>query len=480
MSGSDSKVMTARMMAEDFKAIYKDVLTEKISDLNLGLILIDGNAFAIRDAQDQELFFSTSSYLDEFLAHAVPNTVYFVEDRLLIWAKEALEFARQNIRHDRFSEIFSSRLQYESVLQGLLLFDKETKLLKDYFHQIRIDSAYIDEFLPASFVGELQNAAREAIHPTLIALSSHLLAYERLGKPRRKVQGVTAVRKSPSFLNEKGTIPFSEHSGKFRIDPSGQLDRLAQYQPVINRAIKKLSEARVIQRIGNKDRLLAALLSDYEEEIGRTPTRIRIPMLWTIGIEIEERLRSQESVADEDERLDEGDIFNLQRLMLAHNLYLNCFSQTASLIKDIEASAAVYQRIGVASRKLPGQLLRIALDDGDLLEFETAATIRRSLSTEETDASENKGIIALRLGLLRGFLHSISGHLLRGIEAVASKVAVDLSAQSIVSLLRADISFSGVIAFMDHQAHLLSELSSQAPVYFGYIRGVFALLGINV
>jgi len=477
MSEAENKVMTARALAREFQAIYRDALFEQISDVDLATLLIDGNFFAIRDPADQELFFATSNYLDIFLAAAVPPTVSFNVERLEIWAKEALEFSRQNIRHDKFSDIFSSRLQYETILQGLLVFDKQGAFLLDYFRQLRIDSVYLAESLPAPFMAATQNAAREAVHTALVSLSHYLIAHGKIGRPKAQ-PGIRSVKRTPSFLNNRGTIPFSEDAGKFRIDSSSELDQVAQYQPVVDRAIRKLVEARIIQRIGNKDKLLAGLLSEYRDEIARSVRRIRVPVLWSIGIEIESRIQAQDIVSDRDERLDEEDLFDLRRLMVSHNLYLNCFEQAASLLKDIESSAAIYQRIGAAGRHLPGMVLRRILEEDTLLEPETASAIGRAVSAGPSDGVESKGVVALRLGLLRGFLHAASGHLLSGLEKIVEKTLVDASAKTLTELLRADLSFAGVIAFLSQQSVALTKLSEQAPVYFGYVKELMKLIGI--
>ncbi len=166
--------------------------------------------------------------------------------------------------------------------------------------------------------------------------------------------------------------------------------------------------------------------------------------------------------------------------MVSHNLYLNCFQQAASLLKDIESSAAIYQRMGAAGRHLPGMVLRQVLEEEALLEPETAAIIRRSISPGSPDAVENKGVVALRLGFLRGLLHAASGYLLSGIEKIVEKAAVNVSARRLVDLLRADISFAGVITLFQHQSTALAQLSDQAPIYFAYVRQLLRLLGIQV
>ncbi len=361
--------MSAGALAQAFRATYREMLNEVVSDTDFASLLIDASFFAIRDPSEQELFFATSNYLDTFLAATIPEQVGFNEDRLNVWSKEALEFARQNIRHERFADIFSSRLQYDTVLQSIITVDERGDFLRDYFRDIRVQSVYFADVLPAPFRAAVQNAARQAVQPALGVLSNYLAAHGNIGKPR-KSSGTLSVKRSPSFLNEKGTIPFAEDRGMFRLRSSSETEQVAQYQPVVDRAIKKLIEARIIQRIGNKDKLLAGLLFEYQEEIGRTARRIRLPILWSIGIEIEERIRAQEIIVDRDERLDEEDMFDLRRLMVAHNLYVNCYDQAVSLLRDIKSSAAIYQRIDAASRQLPAIILHAFVQESGLIESE--------------------------------------------------------------------------------------------------------------
>ena len=483
MTARDPNILTVAKLGKEFLTSYQEALTDYISDVDLASLLIDSKFYAIREAEDQELFFATSNYLDEFLLSVVPSTVSFDESRIGLWAKEALAFARNNVTHDSFVEIFSSRLQYDSVLQGLLRFDVTGRFVSEYFRQVRIDSAYFGDALPRPFQAAVQNAAREAIRPALINLAYYLKAHQKLGagRPQGKAINVNAIRKSPSFLNEKGTISFSESNGKFRIDQSGALDDISQYQPLIDRAIRKLVEARTFQRIDNKDRILATLLSEYKDEICRPVNKIRIPVVWTIGMEVESRIGRQKGLADKDERLDEDDLFDLDQLLVSHNLFLNCFSQTTLLLKNIEASAAIYRKIDSAAKALPRTLLRSLSENEALVEQDTAKVISRSISDEVMkDSPESKGAIALRLGLLRGLLHAAGGHLLGGAEKIISKAITDLGSKALVDLMRAEGSFAAAIAFLHQQASALLELSNQMPVYFGYIRPLLALFGINL
>ncbi len=204
MSEAELKVMTATALAQDFKTIYREALDEEVSDVDLATLLLDANFFAIRDLDDQELFFATSQYLDAFLAAAVPLTVSFNEERLKIWAKEALEFERQNVRHETFSDIFCSRLQYNESLQRFLVFEKRGNYLLDYFKQLRIDSAYIGDTLPLPFLMMVQNAAQRAIGPALFSLSCLLTAHGKIGKPKggAKIAGVLSVKRTYLLISQ--------------------------------------------------------------------------------------------------------------------------------------------------------------------------------------------------------------------------------------------------------------------------------------
>jgi len=44
-----------------------------------------------------------------------------------------------------------------------------------------------------------------------------------------ELAAVTALKRSTSFLNEKGKISFSENCGRFKISQSSEADKLAQY-----------------------------------------------------------------------------------------------------------------------------------------------------------------------------------------------------------------------------------------------------------
>lgn len=203
-------------------------------------------------------------------------------------------------------------------------------------------------------------------------------------------------------------------------------------------------------------------------------------MIFIIGLEIEGRIKAQSGLVDNDEKLDTNDIFDLQRLMLSHNIYINCFSNITSLIKDIEASVAIYQKVDVAGKTLPGLILRGSLHDETFLEIGTAKTIQRSLSCEATgETVESKGLVAIRSGLLRGLLHAAGGHILTGIEKVIGKAIIDVSAKSLVEILRAEGSFAAAITFLEHQATNLLQLSEKIPIYFGYVRGLLVLLGFK-
>lgn len=396
-------------------------------------------------------------------------------------AKEALDFARKNVGHSSFTEIFSSRLQYEPVIQNLLLFDATGGFVREYFRQLRIDSAYIGDALPETFQAAVDTAAKSAIQPTLVSLAHYLQVHQNIirSRSKAKIAKVTAIRTSPSFLNEKGTIPFSENSGKFRIQQSSELEQIAQYRPVIDRAIRKLVEARTFQRIDNRDRILADLLSKYHDEVCRSADEIRISIMWTCGLEIEQRIVRQDSIANSDENLSEEDLFDLRRLLVAHNLFLNCFSQSASLLRDIESSAAIYQRIDIAARRLSPMILRKASEDSALVEEETAKTILRSISQDaEENTIKSEGQAAIRLGLLRGLLHAAGGHLLGGIEKVIEKTSVDMTSKLLVDSMRADGNFTATIVFFHRQASALIQISDQVPVYFGYIRNLLAMFGL--
>lgn len=482
MAANNTLPMTANRLVEEFKANYNEVLTDSISDLSLAPILTESSFFAIRNTHDQELFFATSSYLDEFLLSAVPSTVTFVEDRLKLWAEEALDFARKNIGHESFVEIFSSSLQYDTVIQNLIRLDTSGKFLREYFNQLQIHSAYIGNRLPEAFVAAVASAAKGAVQPALTGLAHDLKIRRNLTgpRPKAKVAELREIRSSPSFLNEKGTIPFAENSGKFKIQPNSELEHIAQYRPVVDRAIRKLVEARTFQRIDNKDRVLSGLLSEYHNEVRRPTNKIRIPILWTCGLEIQDRIVRQASVADSDEKLDEEDLFDLRRLLVSHNLFLNCFSQSVALLKDVEASAAIYQRIDTASKRLSPTILREASEDEDFVEEETANLIKRSVpSNVDKDIDLNKGQVAISFGLLRGLLHAAGGHLLKGIEKISEKISVDVTSKLIIDMLRADASFAATLSFINRQVSALAHLSDQIPVWFGYLRHLLSMLGIN-
>lgn len=272
MAVRETQSMNARKLAEEFKAVYSESLRDAISDVSLAPLLIESSFFAIRNASDQELFFATSNYLDEYLLSAVPPTVTFAEDRLTFWAMDALEFTRKNVSHSSFTEIFSSRLQYEPAIQELLQFDETGRFLGEYFKELRINSVYFGEALPRSFRAAVETAAKSAVQPALRNSAIYLKNFGNLGRShsRAKLKKVSDVRTSFSFLNGGGTIPFSESSGKFKIQPSSELKQIAQYRPVVNRALRKLIEARTFQRIDNRDGDLASLLSEYNTEISRS------------------------------------------------------------------------------------------------------------------------------------------------------------------------------------------------------------------
>ncbi len=482
MPATETQSMTSGRLVEEFREIFNEALRDAVSDLPLAPILIESNFFAIRNAQDQEAFFATSTYLDEFLLSTIPATVTFNEDRLALWAKEALDFARQNASHDTFIEIFSLRLQYEPVIQNLLQLDASGRFLKDYFRQVRIESAYLGDVLPAAFLNSVEAGARSAIQPTLLSLAHQLKAHANLGKlrSRRKISKINEIRTLPSFINEKGTIPFAQQSGKFRIQEVSELEQIAQYRPVMDRAIRKLIDARTFQRIGNKDPVLAGLLSEYKHEFLRPTTESSIPLLWMCGLEIEERIARQDEVDDADERLEAEDLVHLRRLLLSHNLFLNCYNQSASLLRDVESSAAIYQRMDSAAKRLSPTILRKAAGDLSLVEEGTAATILRSISRDDEDgAPESKGGVAIKFGLLRGLLHAIGGYLLSGIEKIIEKSIVDVTSKALLELLRANSSFAAAIAFLLGQTSALVQLSGQAPIYFGYIKNLLTMLGLH-
>ncbi len=483
MVNPDPPLMTPKKLVEEFTTIYRETLTDAISDVDLAVLLLNSNFFVIRDAQNQELFFATSTYLDEFLLSAVPPTVGFVKDRLLLWGKEALDFARNNADHESFSEIFSSRLQYEQVLLSLLHFDASGRFMLEYFDQIKIDSGFVGDMLPIAFQVAVQDAAKKALQPALIALSHFLRSYRKLGTIRSnsRVARIAEIRTSPSFLNKKGTIPFAQRAGRYVIESTTELNKVAQYRPVIERAIAKLAEAKTIQRIDNKDRMLSSLLSEYRAEITRPVGRLRVPVVWTIGTEIESRIQRQELDITNDEKLDDDDLFDLRRLLVAHNLFISCFEQSASLLKDVESAAAIYQRVGVAARHFPGGILLRASRNETLVEEETGKTILRAISENNvTTATESKGEVALRFGLLRGLLHAAGGHLLSGIEKILSKAVLDVSAKVLVDTLRADSNFASSVAFLHQEASALRDLSYLVPIYFGYVRSLLLLLGIHI
>lgn len=482
MAVGDTLQMTADRLIEEFKSGYSDALRDLISDLPLASLLTESSFFAIRNAQDQELFFATSNYLDEFLLSAVPPTVTFAEDRLALWAEEALDFARKNVSHDSFTEIFSSRLQYESVIQNLIRLDTTGAFVRDYFNQLRIDSAYINNVLPGAFVATVDSAAKGAVHPALTGLAYRLKHHRNLGRSRSKsrVAKVSEIRASPSFLNEKGTVPFAESGGRFKIQPNSELEQISQYRPVIDRAIRKLVEAKTFQRIDNRDRVLSGILSEYYDEVCRPANEIRIPILWACGLEIEERMTRQSSIADFDEKLDEEDLFDLRRLLVSHNLFLNCFSQSVALLRDIEASVAIYQRIDIATKRLSPTILCEASKDKNFVEEGTAKAIQRSVPENiDEHVNTNKGEVAISFGLLRGLLHAAGGHLLKGIEKVIEKTYVDVTSKILVDALRADANFAAALAFIHRQTSSLIHLSDRIPIWFGYLRNLLSMFGFH-
>ena len=471
--------VTSTQLVSEFKAAYQDALQDTISDATLAPLLLDSNFFVILKAEDQELFFATSNYLDEFLQSALPTAIHFAEERLHLWANEAIDFARQNASHESFVDIFSARVQYDQIIRGLIRLDAQGAFLHDYFVQIKIESVHYAEMLPRGFIAAVESAANAAVQPALMSLARFLQDQSKLNVTRAKsrVPKVNQIRASASFLNAKGAIPFSETAGRYRIQKSSELDRLKQYRPVIDRAIQKLVEARTYHRIDNMDRVLAGLLSEYHAELDRPSKEINVPLVWAYGLDIERRLKRQETLGSSDEQLDEDDLFDLRRLMTSHNLFLNCFDQSQSLLNDVESSAAIYNRLDVAAKRLSPDILQRASNDAALVEEGTAATLKQSVHrNERSEEFETKGVVALRLGLLRGLLHAAGGHLLRGIENIIEKSSVEISSKMLADTLRSDGSFTAAINFLHREAANLVTLSDQLPIYFGYLRNLLLLL----
>lgn len=472
------QLIDAVVLCEVFEASYMEALKDALSDVDLVPQLIDSDFFAIRNASDQERFFATASHLDAFLLATIPETVTFSRERLLLWADEALDFTRINVNLSTFSEIFSSRLQYEPVLQNLVSVDSSGRFLKKYFDSVRIKSVYFSERLPGSLRHGIEHAAHAAIQPALIRVAAYLRSNARgstLISPKR-IERTRKVARSPSFLDKRGAIPFREKNGTFEIHQLSEADNVARYRPLIDRAIGKLVEARTLQRIDNRDRVLARLLAEYNEKAREEVTCV--PILWQIGIEIDSRLTRQTALTNDDEKIEEEDLFDLRRLLTAHNLFINCFQEATLLIQDLESTAVIYERIGLAHKVLPFTILSQAANSPSLLEHTTALTVERSVTDNSSPTSSTvKGEVALKLGLLRGLLQAAGGHILNGIEEVLKKSAVDVSSKVLLKALEADISYLAVLTFLHEQATNLITLCHEAPLYFGYISGLLALVG---
>ena len=476
---SDARTLTAKQLVLEFTLIYKEALADQISDLDLAAILLDSGFFIITDPRDQELFFATSNHLDEFLLSVIPNTVCFVQDRLALWGKEALEFARANVSHPAFVDIFSSRLQYDGVLANFFQYDFKGSPMRGYLDQLQISSGFVREIYPLGIEQNVISASVSALQPALFTLAVTLKAHQRLGraKSRAKIADVTSIRSSPSFINQVGSVKFVDADDRFAIKVGDQSDQIGEYKPVIDRALKRLVEARTFQRIDNRDRILAKLLSEYKDEIDRGISKVRIPILWSIGVEIENRLLWQDKKASEDERLEEDDRIDLNRLVLSHNLFLNCFPQSKTLINDIESTAAIYQRLDEAIRKLPGNILSRLSENVLLVIPETGEAISKAVDIAD-GVSPTKGAVAVRYGLLRGFLHAAGGRVLSAVERSAEKSVTDAATKSLGDFLRAEHSLAAVVSFFQNEASGLLKLGENVPLYFGYIRSLLKLMGL--
>lgn len=473
---------SAAWIASQIKLLFWESMSEEISEGERTISEdLRGYGVMVMRGEDQEAFFQSTLNLDDFMTLQLPSQVTFDRKRLGEWSKEALSFFNQNFDHPEFADIFANRLHYDIVIHSMLTFDMSTTALSAF---LRKDMGLNNTFVAKEYSREFQSIisayAKSAISPALGVLAYELTSLKK-GKPVQRTPEafkLSQLKRQPSYKDVRGAVPFIMKDERLAIGGVSQTELANEYYSLLERALANITDAQVMQRIGNLDPDLVRFISEYKEMLKKTDG-VSVSTLWMIGHDIDNRVRDHQLHAASSDAISGRDLTYLSSFLTSHNLYLQRFDLIEKIVQDLERSASMYARLGVKEKEAPWLALS-ALSKASSVVEDRSAEVMQKASTGLVKGSETKGLIAIGLGLLRGALHALGGALIEGATKVLSNTAIDIGKDGLLAALKKAGMYQGMIVFIETHMSSLLHLSLTMPTYFSWLHHLFVALGFPV
>lgn len=428
------------------------------------------NAIGISDSTEQFRVFMLDKQREYLLR----------QRQLLELDEKALEDIAKNpsLRNDRkYSSDYRAAL-FDSIRNRRALIRKLTARTQDV-------ADIIPQHFPPNFGRVLREMVDAAVEGALRSVANAARAGEyKIRSGQKKLDEIRQIKNDPSFRDRRGVIQFEVVNNQiaFAQQKSKRKDNKTQRQIIraqLDKSLKKLADNAISNRVSNHDSILSGLLDEYSTLIHKKKDDTsHIIELWFIGSQIEERLK-QNAARAPNEMLGEDIIHFLNAFLVAHNLYAQTFPAFERLVDDLERTSALARRVDHTTQNLPWRLLNTISDDRNLVEKNTAETIKRAASTFSVDAGpKTRGMFAAVFGILRGSLHRMGSYVLKkSIDLIIDPIN-NIAKDQIKAVLSGTGLDTKISEFFRKNASDLLRLSESLPVFFAWISRFLNFLGL--
>ena len=479
-------MLSARNLVTLFQASFWENLSELIQDSRVSMydLMLDANAVVIRSPEEQELFYEQVGDINEFFALHLPDQVFFHSDSLRDWARDALNFARENSTHPNFEVLFSSGVDYKDILKSYLYYDLSTEDLASWFSaRAMLTTVHVSNVYPETVEDLLAHLAEASIEPSLRQVAAALADSQRGKRSNRRkpILPVEAsrVKAASSYKDYRGVVRFSARNGKLAIE-AGAIqtpEKASIYKTILERALRRLESNRVVERLHNRDPVIVELLQEYREVLEQDGPAAQA-LIWTVGHDIDNRLKAGAARSEDDGGLDQNDLMLIDTFLTSHHIYVQCFEIVQIIGDDLQRSTQLYDRLDEGARKSPWNVLRALGSENGLVEDRDSGIMLAATSSLEGSAP-TRGMLGMGFGLLRGSLLAIGRFLVDAVSKAVGDSFAEVGKDSIIESLKSERIYSPMLHFLSVNLAGLFRLSTDLPHYFSWVGRLLNLLGLG-
>ncbi len=483
--------VSADWIRDQFLDNFRELLAEAIDDSEFDF---EGHFFASGMTDIAGIVSEKNQWRDVtvrgIISTVLADAVEFRIDEIDAWAANAYEFSLLNFKHPSFPSIFSNAKNYDIVLLDILEINYDYKDLRAVMIEetgVKLPKRFFSDLPSAEWIEEILRLGRESILSSLAKLANnlHQAPFDRHAIPRGRVPAAAKIEKAPSYRNIKGVIPFKNKDEKLELAKFINDPEINPYAPLVSRSIGLIREYNVIRRIGNRDPILFRFINEYIEAFGGDYREHRALLLFHIGMDIEARLRYNQTSAPDDERLDDDLGQLLSSFIVINGVYVQHYENVQNMSTEIERSRKAYQRLSEVHIASPGDLLSRLVEARTKLYDEKTGTLVSRIAKKVQETNEpTAGQVALELGALRGTLRAMAGSILtfvyKNFKDETEKVGSDLIRRKIREIIQMALGQTGLATssiefFTQYQSKILN-LAHTFPGYFSWLRYLIDLI----